>query len=126
MPVGTEVVIGGTEPWVKECGNALIQTEGWALPFTASQKISGPQGPRGETGIQGPIGPQGPKGEPGLQGPIGPQGPAIMPSPKKGHKKLIAVLSGLGGGTLAAILISRGNGGGGPRKNEVTIIRTGP
>ena len=33
------------------------------------------QGPKGDTGLQGPIGPQGPKGDKGLQGPIGPQGP---------------------------------------------------
>ncbi len=36
---------------------------------------TGPQGPRGDTGLQGPVGPQGPKGDTGLQGSVGPQGP---------------------------------------------------
>lgn len=35
----------------------------------------GPEGPKGDTGPQGPEGPQGPKGDTGPQGPEGPQGP---------------------------------------------------
>lgn len=33
--------------------------------------ITGPQGPRGDTGTQGPVGPKGDKGDTGEQGPIG-------------------------------------------------------
>jgi len=44
--------------------------------------LMGPQGPRGETGLQGPIGPQGLRGESGLQGPIGPQGPVGSQGPE--------------------------------------------
>jgi Collagen triple helix repeat (20 copies) len=42
---------------------------------TGLQGPVGPQGPKGDTGLQGPVGPQGPKGDTGLQGPVGPQGP---------------------------------------------------
>lgn len=40
---------------------------------------AGPQGPKGDTGEPGPAGatgPRGPRGEPGIRGPQGPQGPA--------------------------------------------------
>lgn len=42
-------------------------------------QITGVQGPKGDTGAQGPIGPQGPKGDTGEQGPQGIQGPQGEP-----------------------------------------------
>ena len=38
-------------------------------------QVIGPQGPKGDPGVQGETGPQGPKGDPGVQGETGPQGP---------------------------------------------------
>lgn len=37
--------------------------------------ITGPQGPKGDTGVPGPAGPQGPKGDTGEPGPAGATGP---------------------------------------------------
>ena len=69
----------------------------------STQLITGPRGPQGETGLQGPAGPQGPTGETGLQGPAGatgakgstgatgetgatgPQGPRGYGVPQKGN-----------------------------------------
>ena len=135
LPVGTEVVIGGTEPWVKECGNALIQTEGWSLPLAASQKILGPQGPKGEKGdpgIQGPVGSQGPKGDPGekrdsVKGDR--EDPEITvvvtpPSQRWWRKRWFKVVAFIGGGlagySVSRAIVSR------VHKNPVIIIRTGP
>jgi hypothetical protein len=65
---GEPVVIGGQVPWVKKCGNALIQTEGWSLPLAESQKIRGPKGDKGDPGINGTNGERGPRGFPGTNG----------------------------------------------------------
>jgi hypothetical protein len=74
LPEKTEVVIGGTEPWVKKCGNALIQTEGWSLPLAASQKISGPRGFSGLPGKNGIDGKDGKNGRDGRDGKNGKDG----------------------------------------------------
>jgi hypothetical protein len=124
LPPGTEVVIGGPVPWVKKCGNALIQTEGWLLP--TPYRLQGPPGPQGlpgEPGIQGPAGPQGPQG---IQGPTGPQGPkAFVPPPKRSKKWPWIVAGGVAGAVITALIL-RGRDDDEPYKNPVIIIRTGP
>ncbi len=42
--------------------------------YTYTGDLTGPLGPRGETGAAGPTGPQGPKGDTGTTGPQGPKG----------------------------------------------------
>ena len=49
------------------------------LYWSNAGQITGVQGPKGDTGEQGPIGPQGPKGDTGAQGPQGIQGPQGEP-----------------------------------------------
>ena len=49
------------------------------LYWSNAGQITGVQGPKGDTGEQGPIGPQGPKGDTGEQGPQGIQGPQGEP-----------------------------------------------
>lgn len=44
--------------------------------------ITGPQGPKGDTGEPGPAGPQGPKGDTGEPGSAGPQGPKGETGPR--------------------------------------------
>jgi hypothetical protein len=66
------------ETWRTLPGNA----EGEADDFLASLVgAQGPQGAKGDTGLQGPQGPQGAKGDTGLQGPQGPEGPKGDPGP---------------------------------------------
>jgi hypothetical protein len=124
LPEDTNVVIGGTLPWVKECGNDFVP-QGWQLPLAASQRpIPGTPGPKGEKGdsIIGPPGPRGLQGEKGEKGDQGPQGlPAPIVDKKKSHKKAwIIGGTAAGVGTVIAVALL----GGGLHKNEVKIIRT--
>jgi hypothetical protein len=58
--------------------NATDESGNWATATFTVVDMTGPQGPKGDTGAQGPTGlqgQQGPKGDTGLQGSTGPQGP---------------------------------------------------
>lgn len=124
LPRGEEVVIGGTIPWVKKCGNALVQTEGWTLPLVAaSQKpvVAPAPEPKPQVEVQKEV-------EKTKEGDVNvnvnvnihnppppPTPPAVAPPPKKKSKKWVAILVGAGaaGGTIAAILLTRSS----PHKN---------
>src|SRR5262249_35633060 len=64
------------------------------LPASVVPQITGPQGPKGDTGVQGPAGLQGSTGNQGPQGPAGPTGPkgeegpqgAVGPTGPKGEQ----------------------------------------
>lgn len=58
----------GITPHIGANGNWFIGDTDTGMPSR------GEAGPKGDTGIQGPVGPQGEKGDPGITGPEGPQG----------------------------------------------------
>ena len=76
----TQVVVGGTAPWVKGCGNTFTP-EGWALPIPTGvlAALRGPGGPQGPPGPEGPQGPEGPMGPESLRGPRGFPGEDLLP-----------------------------------------------
>jgi hypothetical protein len=60
LPEKTEVIYGGVGgPWIRKCGNAMSNIEGWTIP------IELPMGPRGYKGDKGDRGERGPKGDQG-------------------------------------------------------------
>lgn len=123
---GKEVVIGGSVPWVKECGNALIQTEGWILPPASWQKIDLSELVKSISVPPGPPGPPGPQGEQGIQGLPAEWVPPPSVAPKKSNKKWYWIAAGGAvAGVVTGIVMSRqhsnDNGGG-----SVIIIRPNP
>lgn len=52
----------------------IFTSEAEALREERIKAITGPQGPRGERGLDGPVGPKGDRGQPGPQGPQGEKG----------------------------------------------------
>lgn len=128
---GEPVVIGGILPWVRRCGNALPQTEGWTLPIAKSQRImpgtpgekgdTGPRGPEGLPGqsVKGDKGDKGDRGEPGTPAPI----PTVAVAPKKHHGKVIATTV-IGVGVGIGVAIWAENHSSGPQKDQVIITRS--
>jgi hypothetical protein len=117
-----------------ECKNKVIS-------FVYLPDLKGEKGDKGEPGIsvKGDTGDpgisiKGDKGDPGEPGHIEkPVSTAAITPPKKGHKKLIAILAGAGVaiGTTALILALKGHEQitttpVPPYKDPVTIIRSGP
>ena len=74
-----DIIISSAAPNLKEVGWLLPLQEGtFKLKFYGpngwTDAASGVQGPKGDTGPQGPIGPKGDKGDTGAQGPAGQNG----------------------------------------------------
>lgn len=65
-----------------EIGTIAVAGGGDAVAIALAAVMVGPQGPKGDTGAQGPVGPQGPKGDTGEQGPQGVQGLQGADGPK--------------------------------------------
>lgn len=59
----------------------LVATERRVSDLQQRAQVAGPQGEKGDVGLQGPAGPSGPRGDQGPQGPAGPAGPKGDPGP---------------------------------------------
>jgi hypothetical protein len=131
---GEPVVIGGLVPWAKNCGNAIIQTEGWKLPLTASQKkrlVPGTPVSKADP-VQNPSEPTYVYEDKRIyidnrvdihNPPPVPIMPAVLPEKKKSHKKVWALVA-VGAGVAVGVCFGLNHGNG--LKDPVTIIRTGP